>query len=317
MLWSDRIGRRLKLRDLHVFMAVAEWRNMAKAAESLSVSRPVVSKTIADLESALGVRLVDRSKKGVEVTPFGHALFRWSRAAFDDLRQGVNEIEFLCDPTAGELRIGCSDPVMFGLLPTIIDRMHGRHSGLAFRVTSAPSGARLLRLLHDRDVDLIFGRLALPMRDEDLTIAALFDLTPVVVAGLKSKWAKRQRIELAELIDENWVLFDPASAAAPIHERLFRAAGLKVPRAAVTCDSVQLGAALAATGRYLSICPSTALRFSAGKLGVTALPVKIPDFPRALGIVTLKGRTISPLAEQFIRCAREVMEPTKADSASI
>jgi DNA-binding transcriptional LysR family regulator len=80
---------------------------------------------------------------------------------------------------------------------------------------------------------------------------------------------------------------------------------------------VQLGAALAATGRYLSICPSTALRFSAGKLGVTALPVKIPDFPRALGIVTLKGRTISPLAEQFIRCAREVMEPTKADSASI
>jgi len=309
MQWSDRIGRRLKLRDLHVFMAVTDWRNMAKAAESLSVSRPVVSKTIADLESTLGVRLLDRSKKGVEITPFGRALFKWCRAAFDDLRQGVNEIEFLCDPTAGELRIGCSDAVMVGLLPAIIGRMHRRHPRLAFRVISAPSGERLLRLLRDRDVDLIFGRLTLPMRDEDFMVDTLFDVTPVVVAGAKSKWAKRRRVELAELIHENWVLFDPASAAAPIHERLFRVSGLKVPRAAVTCDSVQMSTALAATGRYLTICPSTALKFSAGKLGVTALPIKSPDLPRALGIVTLKGRTVTPVADQFIRCAREFMEP--------
>jgi molybdenum-dependent DNA-binding transcriptional regulator ModE len=65
MDWSDRIGRRIKPRDLHVFLAVAEQGNMAKAAESLAISRPVVSKTIADLEHALGVRLFDRSRRGL------------------------------------------------------------------------------------------------------------------------------------------------------------------------------------------------------------------------------------------------------------
>src|SRR5262249_30902420 len=142
MQWSERIGRRLKLRDLHVFMAVADRKNMAKAAECLSISRPVVSKTIADLECTLGVRLVDRSKKGVEITPCGRALMKWSLAAFDDLRQSVNEIEHLADPTAGQVRIGCSESVMVGLLPAIIDRLHRRHPKLSFHVVSAVSGER-------------------------------------------------------------------------------------------------------------------------------------------------------------------------------
>jgi DNA-binding transcriptional LysR family regulator len=68
MSWSDRIGRRVKLRDLHVLLAVAETRSMAKAAERLAISQPVVSKTIADLEHALGVRLLDRNRRGVEAT---------------------------------------------------------------------------------------------------------------------------------------------------------------------------------------------------------------------------------------------------------
>jgi DNA-binding transcriptional LysR family regulator len=309
MQWSERIGRRLKLRDLHFFMAVADRKNMAKAADSLSVSRPVVSKTIADLESTLGVRLVDRTKKGVEITPCGYALLKWSVAVFDNLRQSVNEIEHLADPTAGELRIGCSEAVMIGLLPTIIDRLHRRHSKLVFHVVSALSGERLLRMLRERDVDVIFGRVTLPSTDEDLTIDTLFDFAPVVVAGAKSKWAKRRRVELAELVNENWVLFDPASAAALIHERMFQAAGLQVPQAAVTCGSVQMSTALAATGRYLTICNATTLRFSAGRLGVKALPVDLPELSGALGIVTLRGRTISPVAELFIRCAREVVEP--------
>jgi DNA-binding transcriptional LysR family regulator len=107
MDWSDRIGRRIKPRDLHVFLAVAKQGNMAKAAESLAISRPVVSKTIADLEHALGVRLFDRSPQRVEPTLYGRALANRSVAIFDELRQSVKEIEFLADPTAGELRIGC------------------------------------------------------------------------------------------------------------------------------------------------------------------------------------------------------------------
>ena len=111
MLWSDRIGRRIKLRDLHVLQAVLEAGRMSKAAEQLAVSVPVVSKAIADLEHTVGVRLLDRSPQGVEATVYGRALLNRSRAAFDELKQGVNEIEFLAERRRLALELGNRVPV--------------------------------------------------------------------------------------------------------------------------------------------------------------------------------------------------------------
>ena len=85
-------------------MTVVEQGNLAKAATRLSISRPVVSKSLSHLERTLGVRLLDRSPQGVELTAFGRALLKRSVVVFDELRQGVREIRFLADPTAGELR---------------------------------------------------------------------------------------------------------------------------------------------------------------------------------------------------------------------
>ena len=99
MQWADRIGRRIKLRDLHVLHAVAQAGSMTKAAGDLAISVPVVSKAIAELEHTIGVPLLDRSPKGVEPTAYGRALLRRGLVAFDELRQGVRDIEFLADPT--------------------------------------------------------------------------------------------------------------------------------------------------------------------------------------------------------------------------
>ena len=105
-LSDERIGRRLRLRDLHILMSVARCGGMGKAAAELAVSQPAISKAIADMEHTFGVRLLDRTAQGVEPTLYGRALLKWGAAVFDDLRQGVKEIEFLADPAAGELRIG-------------------------------------------------------------------------------------------------------------------------------------------------------------------------------------------------------------------
>ena len=80
--WADRIGRRLKLRDLHVLSAVVQWGSMAKAAQHLAVSQPVVSAAISDLEHAIGVRLLDRSRRGVEPTIYGRALLKHGTGCF-------------------------------------------------------------------------------------------------------------------------------------------------------------------------------------------------------------------------------------------
>src|SRR5215470_11906121 len=111
MPWNDRIKRRLKLRDLDFLAALIDAGTMGKAASRLNVSQPAVSKAIADLELALGVRLVDRSRRGIVPTPYGVALGKRSVAIFNDLRQGIAEIDFLSDPTKGEIRIGTTEPI--------------------------------------------------------------------------------------------------------------------------------------------------------------------------------------------------------------
>ena len=95
MQWDERIGRRIKLRDLHVLLATIEFGSMARAAQRLSISQPVVSKTISALEDLLGLRLLDRTPQGIEPTAYGRALLACGTAVFDDLRRGVQEMEFL------------------------------------------------------------------------------------------------------------------------------------------------------------------------------------------------------------------------------
>jgi DNA-binding transcriptional LysR family regulator len=133
----DRIGRPLKLRDLHILATVAERGSMARAARELAISQPVVSKTIADLEKTLGVRLLDRSRQGIEPTPYGRALLGRGLAAFDELRQGVREIEVLADPSTGEVRVECHQALAAGLLPAIIDRLYRRYPRL---IVPRPAG---------------------------------------------------------------------------------------------------------------------------------------------------------------------------------
>src|SRR5437762_431449 len=120
--WESQIGRRLKLRDLHVFLTIVQRGSMAKAAQQLGVSQPSVSEVVADLEHALGVRLLDRHSQGVEPTMYGGTLVRRSIAVFDELKQTVRDIEFMSSPTSGEVRIGCQESIAAAILPSVIHR---------------------------------------------------------------------------------------------------------------------------------------------------------------------------------------------------
>src|SRR2546425_10894050 len=114
--WDTRIGSRVRLRDLHILLAVVQCGSMAKGAEQLCVSQPAVSEAIAGLEHVLNVRLLDRGRRGVQPTVYGNALLKSGRAAFDELRQGIKDIEYLSDPTAGDLRIACPESISAGIL---------------------------------------------------------------------------------------------------------------------------------------------------------------------------------------------------------
>jgi DNA-binding transcriptional LysR family regulator len=309
MQLSDRIGRRMKLQDLHVLMTVVQAGSMGKAAERLNTSQPNVSRSIAELEHALGVRLLDRHRQGIEPTEYGRALLDCGVAVFDDLRQGVKNIEFLADPTAGEVRIGSVAALAASVVSAVIDRLSRRFPRMVFHLVTADTET-LHGELTGRNVDLLIARrLGRLFSDEQFGFEALYDDSYVIATGTKSPWARRRRIELAELATEPWVLPPPESGIGPVHVQAFRASGLDYPRSTVVTSSPEVRMSLLATGRFLTIFPTSVLRFSTKRLELKVLPVELP-LPRVpIGIVTLKNRTLSPVAGVFIEHTRGVAKP--------
>jgi DNA-binding transcriptional LysR family regulator len=309
MEWPDRIGRRIKLRDLHVLLAVAERGSMAKAATHLAISHPVVSKTISDLEHTLGVRLFDRNAHGVELTTYGRALLKCGVAVFDEMRQGVNQIEFLANPKSGELRIGCSEIMTLGLLPDIANEFSQRHPGIRLRVIHAAAGMLQFQELRERNVELLLAHLPKLFLEDDLLAESLFDQPFVAVAGARSRWARRRQIALADLLGEPWVLPPYDSVPGSLIAEIFRTANLQPPRASMVSLSGQLTAALIAGGRFVGVLPGYVVRFSAKRLGLKILPVTLPNQRIEVGIITVKNRTVSPLVELFVKCTRDITKP--------
>jgi DNA-binding transcriptional LysR family regulator len=305
----DRIGRRLKLRDLHILLAVAERGSMAKAAHDLAVSQPVVSKTIADLESTLGVRLLDRGRQGVEPTPYGRALLRRSFAAFDELREGVKEIEFLTKSTTGDVRIGALMAMIAGLLPAVIDHMRNRYPQLSVHVTQLITSPGVYENLRTRAVDFVIGRVLSRTHEKDLNVEVLFDEPLFTVAGAQNRWTSRRKITITDLLDEPWILPEPDTEVGSLVADIFQASGSEVPRAAVVCSAFEMYWALLATGKFLALLPQSVLRFSAQRHTIKILPVKLAVQSLPVGIVTLKNRTLSPAADLFIDCVRNVAKP--------
>jgi DNA-binding transcriptional LysR family regulator len=307
MRWDERIGRRLKLRDLHIFMAVVERGTMARAASSLAMSQPAVSRAIADMEHALGLRLLDRSRQGVEPTPYGRALIRRGMAVFDELREGVKELQFLADPTAGELRIGSSEGMAAGVLPAIIREMSRRHPRIVIDVAQALFATTQYRDLHERNVDLLFGRVFAPLLDEGLVVENLFDDHVVVVVGKHHPLARSRRLSLAALADQPWILPPPSSEPGRLAREIFASSGLEMPRAPVTTISIHLAVRLLASERLVAILASSVLRFGGYEQSLKVLPVKLPIQQRPVGAIMLKNRTLSPVVQVFLECARQII----------
>jgi DNA-binding transcriptional LysR family regulator len=312
MDWSERIGRRVRLRDLHIVLAVAESGSMAKASARLSISHPVVSKAISELEQTLGVSLFDRSSQGVEPTPYGRALLEAAVNVFDEERQGFKRIEFLADPTSGELDVGCPEIILAGVLPAITEHFLGQHPRVQLRVIHADTALMQFDQLRKHNVELLIGRMPRPFVEEDLVSEPLFDEPFAAMAGKDSRWARRRQIELAELAEEAWVLPPPDSVPGVLIAEIFREHGLQHPRAGILTLSVQLTTTMIATGRFVGMLPGSVARFSAKRVGLKILPVKVPTVLGSVNVITVKNRTPSPLAQLFIGSARAVAKSISA-----
>jgi DNA-binding transcriptional LysR family regulator len=302
---EHEIGRRIRLRDLHILLTVSQRGSMAQAAAQLGVSQPAVSGVIAELERTLGVPLFERSTRGVKPTVYARAMLDRSVAAFDELRQGIRTIETLADPAAGELFIGCIESVSALVLPPIVQGFMQRYRRVIVHVSRLSPSSLDVRALCDRNLDLILGPLPPQHADDaEVTSEPLFKSRVVVAAGIHSPWARRRKLDLADLADEPWVLTPPACRIHTTIREAFSARGLNPPHVQLMSFSIPLRLSLAASGHYITAFPDSICSLRGYRDSISILPIDLPSGSAPISIITVKGRNLNPVARRFIEHLR-------------
>jgi DNA-binding transcriptional LysR family regulator len=302
------IEHRLKLRDVRLLIAVIQAGSMVKAAEQFGTSQPAISRSIAELEHALGVPLLDRGPRGIEPTTFGRVFMRRAIAALDELKEGAKEVKLLGDPTAGELSIGASIVIASGFVGAVLNELACEYPRMKFNLLAADAETTV-GALKERKLDVLVIRMFAPIVDDQLNTEILYDEPHVVVAGSRSKWARRHNLNLQNLVNEPWTLPSPEGLYAAYFVEAFRAEGLDYPRASIVTYMNPVRNALVSKGHFLSIAPESEVRFGGKNGGLKALPIELPTMRIPVGIVTLKKRTPSPSAEFFIARCRAFARP--------
>jgi DNA-binding transcriptional LysR family regulator len=304
---SDVIARRIKLSHLRIVAAVAECRGIGKAARQLAVSQSVVSKAVADLEELLGVQLFDRGARGVDSTLYCKALLMRTVEVLDDVRTAVDEIRFLADPAAGDLRIGSTEPLMAGLVTTTLHRLWQDHRGISLRAVQADGATLLARELAERRVELAVLPMRAPMQRDDLDVTVLYTDSWHLVASAHSRWARRRKMVLAELAGERWCATPLDTPIGSLLIDVFRAAGLDPPRLAVSSVlTPHLFVRLVEDANLIGVIADSVLRYFYPGFAVKRLPVVLAPHTFSIVVATLRNRVLSPVARRFIEVAREV-----------
>jgi DNA-binding transcriptional LysR family regulator len=224
---------------------------------------------------------------------------------FEELREAVKEVEFLMDATGGELRIAAADPIASGLVPAVIDRLSTTNPGIVYHITGGASALDAqCQALRERKFDLIVGRLPAAITDADLDVEVLAEEPSLIVAGANNPLVRKRKLQLADLVDTFWVLPAAESFVGTLVTRMFQSHGLPLPPKAVYCTSIQMNNALLATGRYLAFYPASTYRLAPKPSLLRALSVALPIPSTPLGIITLRGRTLSHVAQLFIEQIR-------------
>ena len=306
--WESWIGRRVRLRDLHILSAVVRWGSMAKAASHLAMSQSAVSEAIAHLEDALRVHLLDRGPQGIEPTIYADALLKRGNVVFDELMQGIKDIEFLSDPGTGEVRISSPEILSAWLIPAAIDSLLREKPNVTVRVYQQDANILEFRELYDRNVDLVINRIPANFSHEDLHIEPVIDDQHFVVVGSQSRLARRRKVSLGDLANEKW-LFPPNPVVRAVVQQAFEAEGLLVPSASVAADLVLVRVHLIATGRFVSVLPASVLRSVVAQMSFKVLPIKFKIKAPPIVSIRLKNRTVSPVTELFMEHLRAVAKP--------
>jgi len=305
------IRANLKPRHLHLLVALDDFRNIGKVAATLNVTQPAVSKSLAELERGLGIKLFERTARGVHPSIYGECLIRHARTVLTDLTQARDELSGLMSGASGNVRIGALSTAVHAFLPQSLALMKQRSPNTSVMVREGTMEA-LLPELWSGKLDLIVGRLTTSHPRPGLEERILSEDTVTLVAGLKHPLTTRKRLQWHDLKGYPWVLPPVGTLLREPLERTFERHGVPMPVNSVEtlsvpllCSYLQLTDAIAFLGRDVSKHYQ-----DLGQLAVLGL--ELPKLLRPVGMAWSQQRSLSPSVKLMIKCLEDVARKIKA-----
>ncbi|KAB2875918.1 MAG: LysR family transcriptional regulator [Burkholderiaceae bacterium] len=306
--------RRVRLRDLETLLAMVQAGGLRKAAGALHLSQPAISKAMRELEDALGVRLLERGRRGTEPTIHGEVLVRRAQAMLDELHNALLELDWLSDPEAGEVRVGGGDVQQAGILAMTAQGLLDSHPHMRITFEAAQSRELIEQMLPQRLVDFAVTRPATLPLPSDIEAEPLYCERLHIVVGKAHALAGRRKLTLAALQGERWILSrNELMAGSPLLQA-FADAGLPLPARRVESSTLSLRQRLLASGHFVTCVPHTVLPFLRQTTSLRMLPVSLPAWATPTMLFRLRGRVASPAADVFIDVLREKASVLRTDA---
>ena len=298
-------SQRIRLRHLHTFVAVAQQGTLGRAAETLNLSQPALSKTLNELEQLTGTRLFERGRLGAQLTLVGEQFLTHAVKVLDALNsagQALNRKEGLNNDI---VRIGALPTAALGILPTVIGQFHKQQKDITLQVATM-NNTMLLAGLKSGEIDIGIGRMSDPELMSGLHYELLFleSLKLVVRPGHP---LLQETVTLSRVMEWPVVVSPNGTVPRQNADALLQSQGCKMPAGCIETLSASLSRQLTVDFDYVWFVPSGAVKDDLRRGVLTALPIATQGAGEPIGILTRVDATLTPGTQTLLSAIRKSM----------
>lgn len=296
-------SQRIRLRHLHAFVAVAHQGTLGRAAETLKLSQPALSKTLNELEQLTGIRLVERGRMGTRLTASGEQFLTHAINVLEALNHASQSLSPIAGKDADVVRIGALPTAALGILPCAIGQFHTQQTTVALQAATM-SNTMLLAALKSGELDIGIGRMSDPDLMSGLNYELLF-LESLKLVVRQDHPLLQSAFTLSQVLE--WPAVLPPSGTAPRHnaEMLLASQGCQLPATRIETLSASLSRQLAVEFSHVWFVPSGAVQHDLRQGTLAALPVVGQAIGEPIGILTRVDTPLSTGARALLACIRQ------------
>ncbi|ENK2699794.1 LysR family transcriptional regulator [Salmonella enterica subsp. enterica serovar Holcomb] len=298
-------SQRIRLRHLHTFVAVAQQGTLGRAAETLNLSQPALSKTLNELEQLTGTRLFERGRLGAQLTVPGEQFLTHAVKVLDALNTAGQALNRKEDASADVVRVGALPTAALGILPAAIGRFHQQQKSTSLQVATM-NNTMLLAGLKSGEIDLGIGRMSDPELMGGLNYELLF-LESLKLVARPGHPLLQETITLSRVMEWPVVVSPKGTVPRQNAEALLQSQGCKMPAGCIETLSASLSRQLTVDYDYVWFVPSGAVKEDLRQATLVSLPVPTQSAGEPIGILTRVDIPLSTGAQMLIAAIRKSM----------